>query len=153
MHSETAGGDYVLYVRVEPNPRGGYPYLSTNLKGIAYLCTPKGEHIRFSLGGSMPRHLERDTTGQRIHLYMSHLPLLFARLTSDRKPHLEFYGTWGDRELILDDHKSISSQFLPDGTVNWGQSPNHSSAKEIVQATLKEGSYSEFEAACPAKAR
>ena len=74
MNVASAGGEYLLFARVEPTSRGSKMYLSTNLSGIAYLCTPKGERYRLSLGGSMPRHLPLDTLGQPIHLYMSNAP-------------------------------------------------------------------------------
>src|SRR6185437_12643750 len=36
-------GDYLVWVSFEPTPRGSGMYLSTNLTGSAYLCTPRGE--------------------------------------------------------------------------------------------------------------
>src|SRR5690349_17980851 len=38
LHAKS--GDYVLFVRFEPTPRGSRMYLTSNLKGTAYLCTP-----------------------------------------------------------------------------------------------------------------
>jgi hypothetical protein len=149
MHVASAGGDYILFARVEPSSKGSQMHLSTSVGGVAYLCTPKGERYRLSLGGSMPRHLPVNTTGQPIHLYMSKKPLWSGSGTDARRPSINFYGTWGDRELVLDDHNSISSAFLPDGTLFRGSV--HPPGKEVAHVTLKEGSYTEFEAACPAQ--
>ena len=41
MNVASAGGEYLLFARVEPTSRGSKMYLSTNLSGIAYLCTPR----------------------------------------------------------------------------------------------------------------
>ncbi len=128
-------------------------YLTTNLSGIAYLCTPKGERYRLSLGGSMPRHLPLDTLGQPIHLYMSNAPGWKTQFLTDRRPYLDFYGKWGDRQLVLDDHKALSSAFLTDGALYKAHDPNHPAGKEIAHVTLQEGSYDEFEAACPPQAK
>jgi hypothetical protein len=151
MHASTAGGDYVLFVRMEPSSRGSRIIPGSNLKGVAYLCTPKGERLRLSLGGTMARNVGTNLMGEKIHLYISNSPL--CKWSTDRKPSLNFYGNWGDREIVADDHKSISTGFLPDGSVYRGHDRTHTMGKELVQVTIKEGDYGEFEAACAAKAR
>jgi hypothetical protein len=149
----SAGGEYVLFARVEPTARGSKMYLTTNLSGIAYLCTPNGERYRLSLSGSMPRHLPLDTLGQPIHLHLSNAPGWKTHFLTDRRPYLDFYGKWGDRQLVLDDHQTLSKTFLPDGTLYKANGPDHPAGKEITHVTLQEGSYDDFEAACvpPAK--
>jgi hypothetical protein len=149
----SAGGEYMLFVRVEPSSRGSKMYLSTNLRGIAYLCTPKGDSYRLSLGGSMPRHLPLDTVGQPIHLYMNNAPGWKTQFLTDRRPYLNFYGNWGDRQLVLEDHNSFSSAFLPDGTLYRAHDQNRLVGKENVHLTLQEGSYGQFQAACGQQAR
>jgi hypothetical protein len=153
MNVASAGGEYLLFARMEPTSRGSKMYLSTNLAGIAYLCTPKGERYRLSLGGSMPRHLPLDTLGLPIHLYMSNAPGWKTQFMTDRRPYLNFYGNWGDRQLVLDDHKTLSNAFLPDGSLYKAHDPNHPAGKEIAHVTLQEGSYDDFEAACVPEAK
>ena len=150
-HVASAGGDYILFARIEPSSKSSKMYLSASLGGVAYLCTPKGERYRLSLGGSMPKHLPMNTTGQPVYLYMSKVPLWAGSGNDARRPSINFYGSWADRELPLDDHKSISSAFLPDGTLFRGSV--HPPGKEVAHVTLKEGSYSEFEAACGSQGR
>jgi hypothetical protein len=123
----------------------------SNLKGVAYLCTPKGERLRLSLGGTMARNIGTNLTGEKIHLYMSNSPLW--TWSTDRRPSLNFYGNWGEREIVADDHKSISTGFLPDGSVYRGYDRGHPMGKELVQVTIREGSYREFQAACAANGR
>jgi hypothetical protein len=149
MNVASAGGEYLLFARVDPTSKGSGMHLGTNLTGTAYLCTPKGERFRLSLGGSMPRHLPLDTLGQPIHLYMSNAPGWKTQFLTDRRPYLDFYGKWGDRQLVLDDHKTISRSFFPDGTLHKEHDPNHPAGQEIAHVTLQEGTYAEFEAACP----
>jgi hypothetical protein len=149
----SAGGNYLLFVRVEPSSRGSKMYLTTNLSGIAYLCTPKGERFRLSLGASMARHLPVNTLGQPIHLYMSNAPGWKTQFLTDRRPYLNFYGNWGDGQLVLDDRKAISNTFLPDGSLYKAHDQNHPEGGEVAHVTLKEGSYDDFEAACGPRAK
>jgi hypothetical protein len=150
---KSAGGDFLLFVRMEPTTRGSRVYPMSNLKGVAYLCTPAGERFRLRLGGSMPFRLNRITTGEPIHLYMSNSLTWNRNFTVDHRPGLDFYGTWADRRIELDDRRTLSTSFLPDGTVYRKHDPNHPMGKETADLTLKEGTYKEFEAACSVKAK
>lgn len=151
MKSSTAG-DYVLFVRMFPAP-GSYPHQSWHLTGRAYLCTPKGERFRLNLGGDMPRHFGTSSVGEPIHLYMYYWPIFYPQVNLERRPRIQFWGTWGESELRMDDHKSLSAAFLPDGTLNTRTGRNRPSGTEDVTVTLREGSYSDFDSACPAKPR
>ena len=150
---ESAGGDYVLYVQLAPSTRGSRILPASHLTGQAYLCTPVGERFRLRLGGSMPFRLNLITTGEPIHLYMSNTLAWNHNFTGDRRPSLDFYGTWADRSIQVDDRRTISTSFLPDGSVYRKHDRNHPMGKEAANLTLKEGSYKEFEAACALKAK
>jgi hypothetical protein len=149
----SAGGDYVLYVQMEPTTRGSRILPSSNLTGSAYLCTPAGERFRLRMGGSMPFRLNRITTGEPIHLYMSNSLAWNHNFTGDHRPSLDFYGIWADRAIVLDDRRTLSTSFLADGTVYRRHDPGHPMGKETANLTLKEGSYKEFQAACSVKAK
>lgn len=150
---ESAGGDYVLYVQMEPSTRGSRILPSSNLTGIAYLCTPAGERLRLRLGGSMPFRLNLITTGEPIHLYMSNTLAWNHNFTGDHRPNLDFYGNWKDRAIEMDDRRSLSTSFLPDGTVYRSRDRNRPMGKETANITLREGTYKEFEAACLLKSK
>ncbi len=151
MKSSTAG-DYVLFVRMFPAPAGS-PHQSWNLKGRAYLCTPKGERFRLNLGGTMPKHFWVDSSGQPLHLYLFYWPTLFPQLNREPRPRISLYGEWGNSELLMEDHKTVSAAFLPDGTLNTSNAPHLLTGKEELHITLREGSYSEFDAACQVRRR
>jgi len=140
-------GDYLLYVRVEPSMRNSRMYLSTNLAGSAYVCTPRGEKIRLKLGGGMRRQLNLSTDGEAISLYMHYWPWN-ANFRSDDNPNLELRGHWRNPNLVLDDHSSIARAFQPDGTVYHGNGANRPYMSEIVPVNLGPGSYSDFSSAC-----
>ena len=140
-------GDYLLYVRVEPSMRSSRMYLSTNLSGNAYVCTPRGENIRLKLGGGMRKHLNLSTEGEAISLYMHYWPWN-ANFRSDDNPNLELRGHWRNPNLVMDDHSSIARAFQPDGTVYHGNGANRPYMSEVVPVTLTPGSYSDFSAAC-----
>ena len=146
LHAKT--GDYALFVRFEPTPRGSRIIPHSNLKGVGYLCTPRGEQFRFNLGGSMRPHLNLSTDGEAINLYMSYWPALYGQFIGERRPSLDLRGHWHNPNLVMDDTGSISRAFLSDGSVYRGHATNHPYIGEIVPITLVKGSYSEFERAC-----
>jgi hypothetical protein len=145
LHSKVSG-DYVLFVRIEPSPRGSRIIPGSSLTGVGYLCTPRGERFRLNLGGGMRAHLNRSTDGEAIHLYMSNR----SALSNEKRPRLDLRGHWQNPMLEMSDGGSISREFLPDGRVYHGHDTGHPYASEIVPLTLSQGSYSEFEAACAA---
>lgn len=150
LHAKS--GNYVWFVRIEPTSRGSGMYLETNLTGTAYLCTPRGERIRFHMGGGMRKHLNLSTDGEAIHLYMNYSPW-YRQFMSDRRPRLELRGHWRNPDLVMDDHGSISNAFEPDGSVYRGHLPNRPYSTEGVPVTFIPGSYSDFDNACAAAHR
>jgi len=140
-------GDYLFYVQIEPTSRGSKMYLETNLTGIAYVCTPRGENIRLRMGGGMRKHLNLSTDGEAIHLYMNYWPWN-ANFINDTSPRLEFRGHWQNPNLVMDDHSSIARAFQPDGTVYHGNGANRPYMTEIVPITFTAGPYSQYKAAC-----
>ena len=148
LHSSTAG-DYFLYLYIYPQTqRTGTPYPATPVKGDAYLCTPKGERFYLKLGGGMRAHVNVNTMGEPINFYLHNwretLPV-----HADSRPSLDLSGIWSDSQLTMDDHKTLSAAFLPDGRLRPNGSPVLSSQTEDIRFTLREGTYSQFQAACP----
>lgn len=150
LHAES--GDYLLFVRLEPTSRGSGMHLDTNLTGLAYVCTPRGESLRLHLGGGMRKYLNLSTDGESIHLYMDYWPWN-AQLIADRRPYLEFRGHWRNPNLVMDDKGSIGRAFQPDGTVYRGHDPNRPYQQEVLPIIFIAGSYSDYDAACRAMKR
>jgi hypothetical protein len=149
MHSKTAG-DYFLYVEILPEPRTMETIIPhTFLKGTGYLCTPKGERYSLRLSGSMPPHIYLHTVGQPVeldlHNWRDAMPI-----AAESRPSFEVHGRWGQGELTGDDHNTLSIAFLPDGTLRPKGAPAPASQHEDLKVTLREGTYSEFRAACSA---
>jgi hypothetical protein len=136
-------GTYIVLVRFEPTSGGR---LNTYVKGVAYLCTPRGERFQLRLGGSMRRHLNLSTDGEAMRLWMYRRP--YWGFNAERRPGIELRGKWQNPNLVMDDGGSISRAFQPDGRPYFGHDPNRPYASEIVPVTLTEGSTSEFNAAC-----
>jgi hypothetical protein len=141
---QAKSGNYILLVRLEPNIKGRQ---SSDIRGVAYLCTPRGERFRLTLTGNMRRNLNLSTDGEAIRLGMSYRPY-GSFFSGDARPSLELRGHWQNPNLVMDDNGSISRAFQPDGRVYLGHDRNRPYAPEIVQVTLHQGSSSEFEAAC-----
>jgi hypothetical protein len=143
MHSTTAG-DYLLYVWMQADSRGRQH--SSQLKGRAILCTPRGEKFPLTLSGGFEKHMGTDTNGKTGHLsmYTRHI------LSGDDRPRLELYGMWHNPDLVMDDHGTLANDFQPDGTLWAGKSKDRQSHHETLSITLHEGKASDFEAACAA---
>ena len=148
LHAKS--GDYGLFVRFEPTPRGSRILPASNLRGVGYLCTPRGERFRMRLGGTMRAHLNLSTDGEAIHLYMNNWSGIYGAFMAEHRPSIEFRGHWQSPQLVMDDTGSIFRAFLANGTVYQGHDPNHPYNGEIVPITIKQGPYSEFETACTA---
>lgn len=144
LHAKS--GKYVLRVDLNTNIQG---QRSSDLRGMAYLCTPRGERFRLNLIGNMRKHLKLSTDGEAIHLGMSYLPY-GSSFSGDARPSLELRGRWQNPNLVMDDNGSISRAFEPDGSVYRGHDRNRPYPGEIVPVTLTEGTTSEFDAACAA---
>ena len=143
-------GDYLIWVQFEPTPQGSRMIPHSNLRGIGYLCTPRGEKLRLHLGGSMRPHLNLSTDGEKIGLYMDYWPALTGQFIGDRRPYLEFNGNWRNPNLVMDDHGSIGRGFQPDGTVYRGHEGNRPYMQEVVPITFSASPRSEFDKACAA---
>lgn len=141
-------GDYLVWVQFEPTPRGSGMYLTSNLTGNAYVCTPRGERIPMHLGGSMRKNLNLSTDGEAISLYMNYWPALYGQFIGDRRPRLEFRGKWQNPNIVMDDHGSIGRGFTADGTVYRGHEGGRPYMDEVVPITFVEEPRSEFDRAC-----
>jgi len=62
MHAK--GGKYVVYVYLYPTPSGQRIVPESAVRGQAYLCSPRHEIFRMTLGGSMRRGLNLNTDGE-----------------------------------------------------------------------------------------
>jgi hypothetical protein len=144
LHAKS--GNYVLRVDLNTNIRGRR---SSDLRGIAYLCTPRGERFRLTLTGNMRKHLNLSTDGEAIQLGMFYRSL-GSSFSGDARPSLELRGHWQNPNLVMDDNGSISRAFEPDASVYRGHDRNRPYPGEIVPVTLKQGPTSDFDAACAA---
>ena len=146
MHSNTAGGDYVIQVSFNPKvDRYSGP---RHVNGNGWLCTPRGEKFRLRLGGDFQKDLKLDTNGKTASFYMNNYSLK-SQFNAQYRPSLELRGKWVNPDLILDDHGSIGRNFGADGQLR--QSLNGVPyMQEVVPVTLHEGGNADFEEACKA---
>jgi hypothetical protein len=144
MHSKAAGGDYFLFVRLEPTMPG---YRRSPINGNAFICTPKGEKFRLRFGGGMPRGHGTDLRGVPIHMYFYSWTGL--QLSPDRRPSFDLYGSFGDCELIMEDRGTLAGAFRPDGTL-YGPRDHRSGKKENSHIILREDPSWVPSTGCPA---
>jgi hypothetical protein len=147
MHSNTAGGDYVIRISIYPKTARHVGY--THVKGTAWLCTPRGEKFYLNLSGDFQKDLRLNTDGKTASFYMYNQGIKSLG-TGQHRPNLELQGKWKNPDLVLDDHGSIARNFASDGSLYPPKSPARPNLAEVLPVTLHEGSNSEFEAACKA---
>jgi hypothetical protein len=149
LHS-SAGEEYVLFVRMwaAPGRHGGHP----SVTGTANLCTPLGQRFSLRLRGSFldkqPWRIDSDQRAMRLSLYRR--PDFSSFFGTERRPRFELHGAWHNPDLVMDDHGSLSTAFLPDGRVYDGPSRSQPAARGNATVTLRAGGHAEFEAACRA---
>lgn len=145
LHSTAAGGDYNLWIRLNPvTPK----YRGSPLRGVAVLCTPRGERFSLNVGGDMPRQHGTDLTAVPLHLWLTHRTS-FWNLNSSNRPSLDLYGSFGHSELNMEDRGSLARTFNSDGTVLQRTPPHRPWAQENVHVTFTESTVWALSPPCP----
>jgi hypothetical protein len=162
LHSNSAGGDYAVYVYFSPQVRR-YSGLRS-VTGTAVLCTPRGQKFSLKLGGSfgppddaasrsrgfhMPGPDSRDLNGRSASFFMYNRTAQHIFNGGNSRPDLELRGRWNNPDLALDDHGSLARNFDHNATL-FPDGKNHPYMGEVSPVTLHEGGKSDFEAACAA---
>ena len=147
LHSNTAGGDYVLYIFF--SPKSGKGLGTTHVSGNGLLCTPRGETFSLRLGGDFEKNIGTSTDGKKATFYMNNYSVA-SQFSGNTKPSLDLRGKWVNPDLVMDDQGSIARNFESDATLYTGHSPGRPYMAEVSAVTLHEGSKSEFESACKA---
>jgi hypothetical protein len=130
LHSTTAGGDYTMWIQFELNPNSSSTTRGALLKGSAVLCSPRGEYLPLKIWVDALRRHGGDLTGVPLHVRMNPwMPLAIPGTV--RNPQLEFYGTFGDDVLVLEDRGSLGMAFGPDGRVRESPATTLSSAERL----------------------
>ena len=147
IHVPDAGGDYDLYLHIDPTIPG---YRKEDIQGTAFLCTPKGERFALTILGDLPRSRPRNTLG--IPLHISAHKLQVSQITGvDYRPNLELYGAFADHKLVLEDRGSIPTAFRADGSL-FPKNSSRPSSKQVTKFTLEEASpWMVRRPACPAQ--
>ncbi len=148
LHSNSAGGDYAIYISI--SPRTGRRYGRTHVGGTGILCTPRGERFNLIVGGDFEKNLGLDTNGKTASFYIYNRTPLSRIVGNDPRPSLELRGKWSNPDLVLDDHGSLARAFDHNATLYPSSKKRPYAMGEISPVTLHEGVKSDFEAACAA---
>ena len=151
LHSNSAGGDYALYVWFWPD--SGRLRGLTYVKGNALLCTPRGERFNLTLGGDFAKPdggwRGRDLNGKTASFYMFNRTLKHIVNGASPRPELKLRGRWSNPDLVLDDDSSIQRNFDHDARLRTSLT-GVPYLGEVSPVTLREGGKSDFDAACAA---
>ncbi|HEY2169401.1 MAG TPA: hypothetical protein VGJ30_07225 [Candidatus Angelobacter sp.] len=151
MHSNSAGGDYAVYVWFWPD-HGKFRQLAY-VQGRALVCTPRGEKFNLNLGGNFAKPDDglggRDLNGKTASFYMFNRTVKHILGGGNARPELELRGRWSNPDLVLDDHSSIQRNFDHDANL-YPDGKNRPYMGEVSPVTLHEGSKSGFDAVCAA---
>jgi len=144
FHSTGGGGDYDMWVSFEITvPQR----MKSPLSGTAILCTPRGERLKLTLSGDMPRDHSADLANVPLHLYLHRIAPL-ATTIEGRRPHIDLWGAFGDSVLEVEDRGSIGTAFAPDGSVRTSLA-NVPHSEENLHITFKEVPMRAFAPDCP----
>jgi hypothetical protein len=153
--SPNGGGEYLIYVSLQPEASNQSVVLTSALNGTAWICTPSGELVPERPIVTMERTWHGPTVGKPVHMLISNYRLIGGSIQTDRRPELLLQGVWADRSLELNDNGTLSAAFLADGSVNRGRAAPD--AAQNLKITLNEASqwtgYRDFKRACGAKKR
>jgi hypothetical protein len=152
LHSQS-GRDYALWMWLEPAWYGGRGSVSgsggNDVRGWGTLCTPRGDRYRVRVTGYQERHMGASTEGKRMDMQVYRRPWYWGFTgTWDHRPQLRFLGAWHNPDLVLYDHGSLDRAFNADGTLRPPNSGVWRPGEQGVELILREGTKSEFEAAC-----
>jgi hypothetical protein len=150
LHSNSAGGDYAIYVWFWPD--SGRLRGLTYVKGNAMLCTPRGERFNLTLGGNFERPAGLDLNGKTASFYMYNRTVKHILSGGNARPELELRGRWNNPDLALDDHSSLQRNFDHDARLRTSLT-GVPYLGEVSPVTLRQGGKSDFEAACAAVKR
>jgi hypothetical protein len=148
MHSEAAGGDYFVWIRIAPSTPARR---KSPIQGMAYLCTPRGERYRLRFGGTMPRDAGTDLTGKPLHFYLYHWPLF--SLNADPHPKIDLYGAFSGAQLIMEDRGSLATEFNADASLHGPQERNRPRGTENVHVTFEESTPWVMSPDCPGRGK
>lgn len=118
--AHTTSGAYTIRIWFSPIPSGSHILPSASVQGSASVCTPSGKRYNLKLTGGASGRIWNDMDGHAFHLSAYHRPA-FASATGDRRPRLEFAGSWAGANLQMNDEGSIAQAFLPDGALSSGK--------------------------------
>ena len=151
LHSNSGGGDYALLLYFYPKSSrwSGLRHVS----GRAWLCTPRGERFSLDLGGDFAKPdggwRGHDLNGKTASFYMFNRTAAHIFGGASPRPDLKLQGHWQNPYLVLDDDSSIQRNFDRDGRLRTS-SKGVLYKGEVSTITLREGSKSDFDAACAA---
>ncbi|HKV93105.1 MAG TPA: hypothetical protein VJW20_11215 [Candidatus Angelobacter sp.] len=154
LHSNSAGGDYAIYIYFTPRSSrfSGLRHVS----GRALLCTPRGERFSLDLGGDFSKPdgglRGHDLNGKSASFYMFNRTAAHIFNGASPRPELKLKGHWQNPDLVLNDDSSIQRSFDHNANL-YPEHANRPYKGEISPVTLHEGSKSDFEAACAAVKR
>src|SRR5260221_5735347 len=100
MHSNSAGGDYAIYVWFWPD--SGRLRGLTYVKGNAMLCTPRGERFNLTLGGNFERPAGLDLNGKTTSFYMYNRTVKHILSGGKARPELDRRGRGSKPDLAPD---------------------------------------------------
>jgi hypothetical protein len=150
MHSQTAGGDYAIYLYFYPQGRNRTG--TSHVAGSGMLCTPRGEQIYLTLGGDFANP-GADLNGKSARFYMYDRTAKRALLGGSPQYRLAFKGRWANPDLVMDDDGSLARNFDPQGAPWPKGSHSRPYMGEVVPVTVKQGSKADFEVVCKTLAR
>ena len=140
-----SGGDYMMFFTISPSLS---QYRAWDLNGTAFLCTPRGERIAFSVGGELPKGTYKELNGVPIRMRLVSLRTQMA-INGKMDAYLDLVGTFDHTKLVVNDNGSFNRAFAADGSFH--SSSTMGSGSQNLTFTLQEIALSATMPACHAQ--
>ena len=128
--AQTPSGPYKIAVWFSPRPSGSRILPSTSILGSGYVCTPSGKRYTLKVTGGASGRIWKDMDGHEFHLSAYHQPI-FYNFAGDRRPRLNFSGSWVGPNLQMNDEGSIALAFQADGSLSAESSVWHAHTNAV----------------------
>ena len=146
--THSSAGDYLLFTQIVTRLGGRRV---SHLRGTAVLCSPRGQTYSLRILGDFRKRPDFTLDVDGIPLYLSIAENLnFLQTNQNTRLGFELDGAWHGADLVTDDRRTLARAFNPDGTLYTGDPQKRPPAGQPLQLTLREGSRSDFDAACAA---
>jgi hypothetical protein len=108
------GGNYRIFLSLEPSSSRSRVPPSTSIRGTGWICAPSEHNYEIRLGGGSNKVVWRDMNNESFSLHTWHRTYTS---TEHLPPKLSLVGRWVGDTLVMEDKGTAAAAFLADGSL------------------------------------